>query len=350
MEEKENYRKGFFCMATIKDIAQKANVSAATVSRILNQDDTLSVTNQTRERVIKIAEELNYTKHLKSNIENPLSIGIFQWYSVFQELEDPYYQAIRVGIEKYCADHNIHVIRTFHSDSNYPEILKGLDGLICIGKFNKKQIDSFQSLNTNTIFVDMKTSKIHCNTIILDFHEAVIEALDYLYGLGHRKIAYLGGKEVLSDNSIYFEERKESFVRYCQEHSIEYRPYLYEEHFSAESGYEMTKKMIAKGNLPTAIFAASDPIAIGAMRALYENNYKIPEDISIVGFDDISVASFSNPPLTTVHTPTEFMGEYAAHYITLQAKDGSLKYQTPIRLTLPCSLIIRNSCCPPKNF
>lgn len=335
-------------MATIKDIAQKANVSAATVSRILNQDDTLSVTGQTRERVLKIAQELNYTKHLKNNTEKTLSIGIFQWYSVFQELEDPYYQSIRVGIEKYCADHDIHVIRAFHSDCNYPATLKDLDGLICIGKFNKEQIDTFQNLNQNTIFIDMKTTKIHCNTIILDFYEAVVEALDYLYDLGHRKIAYLGGKEFLSDNSIYFEERKDAYIRYCQKHSLDYETYLYEESFTAESGYEMTKKLIATGDLPTAIFAASDPIAIGAMRALYEAGYKIPEDISLVGFDDINIASFSNPPLTTVHAPTEFMGEYAAHYITLQAKDGDLKYQTPIRLTLPCELMVRESCAGSK--
>ena len=335
-------------MATIKDIAQKASVSAATVSRILNQDDTLSVTDETKQRVLKVAQELNYTKHLKNTVEKSISIGIFQWYSVFQELEDPYYQAIRVGIEKYCADHNIHVVRAFQSDCNYPDTLKDLQGLICIGKFNKEQIVSFQNLNSNTIFIGMKTSKIHCNTIVLDFHAAVIEALEYLYKLGHRKIAYLGGKEILPDNSIYFEERKDAFVRYCQDHSIEYEAYLYEESFTAESGYEMTKKLIAHGDLPTAIFAASDPIAIGTMRALYEAGYKIPEDISIIGFDDISVASFSNPPLTTVHAPTEFMGEYAAHYVKLQANDNNLKYQTPIRLTLPCDLIVRNSCCPPK--
>ena len=179
-------------MATIKDIAQKASVSAATVSRILNQDDTLSVTDETKQRVLKVAQELNYTKHLKNTVEKSISIGIFQWYSVFQELEDPYYQAIRVGIEKYCADHNIHVVRAFQSDCNYPDTLKDLQGLICIGKFNKSQIKSFQKLNSNTIFVDMKTPKIYCDTINLDFQQAVTEALDYLYDLGHRKIAYLG--------------------------------------------------------------------------------------------------------------------------------------------------------------
>lgn len=336
-------------MATIKDIAQKASVSAATVSRILNQDDTLSVTDETKQRVLKVAQELNYTKHLKNTVEKSISIGIFQWYSVFQELEDPYYQAIRVGIEKYCADHNIHVVRAFQSDCNYPDTLKDLQGLICIGKFNKSQIKSFQKLNSNTIFVDMKTPKIYCDTINLDFQQAVTEALDYLYDLGHRKIAYLGGKEVLADNSVYFEERKDTFINFCQEHSIDHESFIYEGDYSAESGYSMTKQMIADGDLPTAIFSASDPLAIGAMRALYENGYKIPDDISIIGFDDISVASFSNPPLTTIHTPAEFMGEYAAHYILLRTKEDSLNQQTPIRLTLPCNLVVRNSCAAPRK-
>jgi Bacterial regulatory proteins, lacI family len=228
-------------MATIKDIAQKASVSAATVSRILNQDDTLSVTDETKQRVLKVAQELNYTKHLKNTVEKSISIGIFQWYSVFQELEDPYYQAIRVGIEKYCADHNIHVVRAFQSDCNYPDTLKDLQGLICIGKFNKSQIKSFQKLNSNTIFVDMKTPKIYCDTINLDFQQAVTEALDYLYDLGHRKIAYLGGKEVLADNSVYFEERKDTFINFCQEHSIDHESFIYEGDYSAESGYSMTK-------------------------------------------------------------------------------------------------------------
>ena len=111
----------------------------------------------------------------------------------------------------------------------------------------------------------------------------------------------------------------------------------------------MVLDLIEKDTLPTAIFAASDPLAIGAIRALYEKGYQVPEDVSVVGFDDINVASFSNPPLTTVHAPAEFMGEYAAHYVTLLSQDNSLKYHTPVRLTLPCSLVIRDSCSRPKE-
>ncbi len=334
-------------MATIKDIAQKAHVSAATVSRILNQDESLSVTDQTRNRVLKIAEELNYTK--KKPVKNKFTMGIFQWYSLFQELEDPYYQSIRIGIEHYCTKKQIEVIRAFRSDSNYAEKLKKVDGLICIGKFNDAEIALFSSITPYVIFVDMKTKKIHCNTIVLDFQEAVIDILDYLTSLGHRHIAYLGGRESLSDDTFYLEERRESFIQYCLRHNLCYEPYMKEGEFSAESGYQMTTELIKDGTLPTAIFAASDPIAIGTMRALYEHGYRIPEDVSVVGFDDISIASFSNPPLTTVHTPTEFMGEYAAHYITLLNQDTEMKYHTPIRLTLPCSLVIRDSCGKPRK-
>lgn len=334
-------------MATIKDIASKANVSSATVSRILNHDDTLSVTANTRERVLKIAQELHYMK--KKAAAPQTALGIFQWYSMFQELEDPYYQAIRIGIETYCASRQIDVVRSFRSDSNYMDALQRVHSLICIGKFDEKMMAEFEKITKNIIFLDMKTSRIRCNTISLDFHQAVIDVMDYLTSLGHRHIGYLGGKEQLDDDTYYFEERKDVFLRYCREHDILCDPYIMEDEFSAESGYQMALKLIQSENLPTAIFAASDPIALGAMRALYENGYRVPEDVSVVGFDDINVASFSNPPLTTVHAPAEFMGEYAAHFITLLSKDASLEYQTPVRLTLPCSLVIRDSCSKPRE-
>lgn len=334
-------------MATIKDIAEQAGVSPATVSRILNNDDTLSVTDATRNKVLEVAQSLNYTK--KKTTNQPMTIGVFQWFSPFQEQKDPYYQDIRTGIEKYCADHQIEVIRVFHSDSNYMEALKGVQALICIGKYPEKQINTFHTITDNVIFLDMRTQRINCNTVVLDFRQAVCDALDYLTELGHTHIAYLGGQEYVDQDTVYFEERKDTFIHYCEDHDICYKPYLLEREFSAESGYEMTMELIKRGSLPTAIFAASDPIAIGTMRALNEKGYNIPEDVSVMGFDDISSAAFLNPPLTTIRTPARFMGEYAAHYVTLLAQNTSIEFRTPIRLTLPCSLTIRQSCTKPRE-
>ena len=266
-------------MATIKDIAEKAGVSSATVSRILNQDDTLSVTEETRARVLKIADGLNYRKKGKGTTKRT-TIGVFQWYSLFQELEDPYYQNIRVGIEKYCADQNIEVIRAFQSDPDYLKTLSGVDGLICIGKFAQKDIKAFEQLTDNIIFIDMRTSRISFNNIVLDFHKSVIDVIDYFVELGHTKIGYLGGKEDIGEDTVYFEQRKETFINYCRNLGLCYEPFVLEEEFSAESGYQMMNRLIESGHLPTAVFAASDPIAIGAMRSLYEHGYKIPEDFS----------------------------------------------------------------------
>lgn len=339
-------------MATIKDIAVEANVSPATISRILNQDESLRVTNETRERVLYIAEKLNYKKRTTVKDSSPtLSIGIFQWYSQFQELEDPYYLTLRIGVEKFCTENNISVIRCFYSDPNYKEMLKNVSALVCIGKFTQKEIASFQELNENVIFLDMKTPKITCNTISLDFPQAVYDALDYLTSLGHEKIAYLGGREKLGDGSYYYEERREAFLYYCKNHNIFDETLFKEDSYSAESGYNMAHELIRQGKeqMPTAIFAASDPIAIGAMRALYESGFSIPDDISVIGFDNINITEFSNPPLTTIDTPAEYMGEYAAHFITQTIKNGADKYFTPVRISMPCHLIIRDSCKAPKQ-
>ena len=180
------------------------------------------------------------------------------------------------------------------------------------------------------------------------------DAMNYLTGLGHRHIAYLGGKEQLTDSTIYFEERKDAFIRYCTQHDLCWEPYIREEAFSVESGYRMALSLIqadreGSAPLPTAVFAASDPIAIGAMRAFYKYDYRVPDDVSIIGFDDISAAAFLNPPLTTIHAPALQMGRYAAHYMTQMTGRSARSDTLPVRITLPCSLRIRESCAAPRT-
>ena len=332
-------------MATLKDIAAQAQVSPATVSRILNNDSTLSVTPETRERVLTIAKELNYTKKSKAQRapKESVTIGIFQWYSMFQELEDPYYQTIRNGIENYCLEKNIRVVRIFQTDQDYKQQLAKVDGLVCIGKYSEEQIRTFQKQAPYTIFVDMYSSKISFHSLVLDFKQSVYDALQYLYDLGHRKIGYLGGVEQIG-KAVYFEQRKAAYLEFCKEHDLDYESYVIEDQFSAESGFQMMNQMIDGGSLPTAIFAASDPIAIGALRALHKAEIKIPDEISIIGFDNISVSEYTNPPLTTIHASTGFMGEYAARFIHMcitEQQDASI----PVRITIPCKLVIRDSCC-----
>ncbi|MDE6953486.1 MAG: LacI family DNA-binding transcriptional regulator [Erysipelotrichales bacterium] len=325
-------------MVTIKDIAKKAHVSTATVSRILNNDPTLNVQDETRRNVLEIANELHYIKKKKPIKNHSFSIGIIQWYSIQQEIDDPYYLYIRQGVESFCFENNIFIKRFFKDEINTFDSKKDIDALVCIGKFSHKEIENLSKKSQNIIFLDMKTNKIHFNCICLDFDNAIKDAVEYLLSLNFKSIGYLGGKEILEDNTIYPDQRKASFIHYCEAYNIQYKPYLLEGGFNNESGYEMMSQLIYKKQLPDAIIASSDPIAIGAMRALQENNIKIPEDISIIGFDDIKAASFTNPPLTTIYAPAFEMGKYGANIVYHMAK-----MNIPTQIKLPCTLIERES-------
>lgn len=327
-------------MATLKDVANEAQVSQATVSRILNNDETLTVPEETRNKVIQAAHKLNYQSKRKTTApKNQFTLGIVQWYSLEQEISDPYYLSIRQGVERFCQKNNIAIIRSFKDDGNHELNLKDVDGLVCIGKFSEKEVSQFENITRNLIFLDMTHEKINSATVTLDFKQAIKDALDYLVGLGHQKIGYLGGFEQLNDNSFYRDTRFEAFQNYCLDHKIEFIPYTLIDQFTSESGYKMMSELIATQMIPDAIVAGSDPIAIGAMRAIQDHNLKIPEDISIIGFDDIQAASYTNPPLTTIYAPALEMGEFGVAQV-FYLKQFKLATKTK----LPCTLIERESC------
>lgn len=328
-------------MATIKDIAKTANVSTAAVSRILNQDETLNVAPETRQKVLDIARQLNYIKRSRPAARSIFTLGIVQWFSSQEEQADSYYLLIRQGIEDYCSTHNIRIVRTYKSDLNYTDSLKDVDSLVCIGKFSKEEVLFFQKLNTCVLFLDMPVDDDCISTVTLDFTQAIRVGMDYLTGLGHKRIGFLAGSEYTGDQEIFPDHRKEAFIEYCKEHDVIWEPYLREGSFRIDSGYEMMTSLLSQGNLPDAVFAASDPIAMGALKALAEHGIRVPDDISLMGFDDISIAEFTVPPLTTIHAPAYHMGNYGAslvHHIVRKQMGTALKIQ------LPCSLVIRESC------
>lgn len=326
-------------MATLKDIATLAKVSTTTVSRVLNNDSTLVLPAKTRNNILEAAKSLNYIKKKKK--KSILTIGILQWYSLEQEIDDPFYLYIRMGVEKICKNNSVEIVRIFNHDDNYQEHLKKVDGLICIGKFSQETMKKIDYLCRRTIFVDMFTKDIVYNTISLDFDSAVSSVITYLTQLGHRKIGYLGGDEFISEDEKYPDYRLEAFEKYCTNYHIDYQNHIYIGKYTKESGYSMIIDMLKKGDLPTALFAASDPIAIGAMRALEEHHIHVPDDISIIGFDDINDASYTHPPLTSVYAPAYQMGEYSASILfSVLMQDNSL----PMKIILPCTLIERESC------
>ena len=331
-------------MATIKDIAEKAGVSPAAVSRILNGDNTLSVAPETRKRVLDVSEKLGYKRkhsesgHVKHDI--PVTIGIVQWFSAEDEIRDSYYLTIRKGIEEYCEVNRIKIVRAYRSD-DFSGLLKDVDGIVCIGKFSNDDIALFKSLSDKLIFLDMTSDDPDITTLSMDFKGGVDSVLDYLSGLGHSRIAFIGGVEYVGDGIAVKDERKEAYEAYMKKHKLNFKGIVKEGSFDSRSGYYMMRDLLDIKDRPTAVFAASDAIAVGAMKAAFEAGLKIPEDISIVGFNDDEMSRFTTPSLTTVYAPAYDMGQYGANLIIAA---GKLSISTPLRVKLPCRLVVRNSC------
>jgi LacI family transcriptional regulator len=328
-------------MATIKDIAKKAGVSIATVSRVLNYDTTLSVSDETKRRIFEAAEELDYKK--KAIVRKPASgkIAVFQWYTEKEELEDLYYMSIRLGVENSCRQHGIQVINYFQESLEV--LLKDdIQGLIAIGKFSGSQVKELRAVTENIVFVDFSPDEDQYDSIVVNFERATVKVLDYLLEKGHTKIGYIGGKEEFKDQAIFIDDQRERvFTRHLTDKGLFNESYMYTGTFSVEDGYSFMKKAIQDHgeHLPTAFFAGNDPLAIGALKALLEAGIPVPDRVNLIGVNDISVSKYTYPALSTVKVPTELMGETAVDTL-LERIEGR---QTAKKIIIATKLIIRNS-------
>lgn len=329
-------------MATIKEVAAKAGVSIATVSRVLNFDESLNVAEATKKRIFETAEALEYVPNNKrKSKEKPVMIGIAQWYTEEEELRDPYYLAIRIAVEKLCDKENIDFRRI---TPNHERNMNGkvFDGIIAIGKFGEEEVTYLKGLCKEIIFVDFSPEEEKYDSVLTDYKRGTLKALNYLYDLGHRKIGYIGGEEYISGMEQCIEdEREHAYLEFMKEKELEHELLVLKGEFKPEAGYRLMKEALERENYPTAFFVASDPMAIGAYKAVNEKGLVVGEDMSIIGFDDIYTAQFLTPALTTVKVYTEFMGETA--FETLKEHLNSNR-QISKKILIPTEFVVRESC------
>lgn len=301
-------------MATIKDIANLAGVSPATVSRVLNYDSDLSVGIETKQKVFEAAEELNYTKHKKSIKKAKAKIMLVQWYDEAEELEDIYYLSIRLGIEKKAEELEIDLIKRSLDELDGEQV----DGILALGKFDQEQADYLFELNSNLLFVDFDALSLGYNSLVIDFDQSVSSVLNYFMQQGHQRIGIIAGEEyTLKSHELLEDKRLVCFKEQLGQQNLLTKATILISPFTVTGGYQIMKEYLAEQpkEFPKAFFAASDAIAIGALKAIQEAGYRVPEDISIIGFNDISVAKYVSPPLTTVKVHTEWLGELAVETI-----------------------------------
>lgn len=320
-------------MATIKDIAAKAGVSIATVSRVLNHDETLNAQEETKQRILEIAEELEYEVRVQKKRRKKLKIGVFCSYSPKDELEDPYYLCIRLAIEKKLEEEGYKKQVVTLEDS--AESLAGVDGIICSGTFSRTMAAKIGSWGCPVVFIDADPVPGQFDSIVIDYERAVRDIVNYFVENGHTRIGAIGCLEVDQDGEEVHDMRLSVF-RECMEDKGLYRPeYVKIGHYYARYGYQLLKDLYDEGNLPTAIFVGNDSMAAGSYKAAYELGLSIPEDISIIGFNDIPTARYMIPPLTTMRLYMEFMGEYAVQMLEdriLHGRDICVKVIVPSKL------------------
>ncbi|WP_203249155.1 LacI family DNA-binding transcriptional regulator [Sporosarcina beigongshangi] len=326
-------------MATIKDIADLAQVSMATVSRVLNYDETLNVTPETRRRVFEAAEELNYVITAKQKkVKKKGNIGLYYSYSLEEELVDTYYLSIRVALEKQLKSMRMEYSKITKEDTK--KSLSKLDGIICLGTFKKADIELIKSFDKPSVFVDANPDENHFDAVVINFNSATKNALNYLVDLGHENIGFIGGIETDMFGNRFKDLRQDVFEAYLKEKGIFKEEFVKIGGYNPKDGYQILKEMLNQNEKPTALFVANDSIAIGCYKAAYELGVKIPEDLSIVGFNDVSSAQYMVPPLTTVKLYTEIMGESA---VDLLLERIATKREICKKITIHTKLIERGS-------
>lgn len=352
-------------MVTIKEIAKAAGVSAATVSRVLNYDPTLSISPAKRQAVIETAEALNYETPRNRNRAAgvlPLSVPsvalsrlvLVHFLQSSEELADPYYIGVRLGIENRCRDMKTDIVKVYHSDQlPDPVILQGASGVIVIGKHSPREIDWLQDNCRNLVFADFNPKRDDLDSVYSDLNEATRRLLDQISDLGYQRIAFIGSYENIDGRSEpHGETRCRAYMEWSKERGVFAPGRLVlgnicdtGQNLRLETGYMLAKQLLERGDRPDVVVTANDNMAIGAYRAFQEAGLAIPDDIAVVSFNDIPVSQFLNPPLSTVRIRSENIGETAVDLLIEQLAGRDYAK----RVIIPTTMVWRQSCLAPRS-
>lgn len=336
-------------MATIREVARLANVSIASVSRILNQDPDYRVTPETREKVLKAIAELDYKpnpNYKKHRAGSQVSIGCISRMTV-ERTQDSYFTTIMGGAQNYLKRQNYDfdfVVSQFDilDENSLSSLLaQPPKGLILMDQPAEQTMQLLSSKIKCIVGIDSGQPSI--DNVCYDRFEAGCQAMRYLLAKGHTKIAYIGAH--ISDNAMTI-GRYEAYLRMMRGAKLPINPaYVIDSNWHRGICFEKTIELMKLADRPTALFVGSDHMAIAAISALHTLGISIPDEISVIGISDIADAKYLNPPLTTIAIPQIEIGEIAASTL-LQRIGGDLSL--PKRIVVPTTLVERNSVAPPK--
>lgn len=325
-------------MATIKDVAKLAGVAVSTASYALNGKSKVS--QKTKEKVAEAAKQLNYQKNgLASDLKKSKTKTIAL---ILSNISSPFFSEIIRGVQDITLENGYDLIACSALEAEESVAVKFLkekrvDGVIVFAHTISDEI-ILESVRQGFPIVVMDRYIDHPQIINISIDNVLggFLATEHLIQLGHRDIGMITGPEESYDNR----QRLIGYEKALKKYDLSPSPrWNICGHFTQEGGYKATKILIMQGNLPTAIFFANDEMAIGGLKALKEKGIKVPEEMSLIGFDDILLSQYVQPPLTTIRQPEYDVGALAAHLVFQvlggQKPNHNFKFET--------ELVIRDS-------
>lgn len=328
-------------MATIREVAEQAGVSYATVSHVIN--NTRLVSQETRERVLTAMAALDYrpnalARSLRQGKTNTLGLVLPDSANPFfaeisRSIED---EAFRKGYSVFLCNTELDTERELF----YVDVLskKQVDGIIFVAAGDQADsLDFLVQRNMPVVMIDRDVPNVQVDAVLSDNQLGGYLATRHLLELGHTRIACIAGTSSITPSA----ERLIGYRRALEEAGLPYdEKLIVRGDYHAQSGLELTHFILKMDSRPTAIFALNDLMALGALRAAAEAGYSVPRDLAVVGYDDLELAHFTNPPLTTIAQPKKEIGAQA---VSLLVERISHKSRPPSRVVLPPELIVRRS-------
>ena len=337
-------------MSTIRDVAKLANVSTATVSRILNNDTKYKITEATRQRVWDAVQELEYTmpakppKHKKEAPAQSAPIKVGCILSVTKKkYNDPYFMSILAGIEKRLQEKGcvLSFIKTGAELRDRANLVSAfqepVSGMILMESLDPELFGYVRSQVPHIVGIDTLLPDI--DNIGYDHYQAAVIATQHLIRQGHRKIGFIGGSGD-SDDIMNSRRYQGYYIAMSAAGLPVEKKWVLNSEWDEDLCAAQVDAICKSGDLPTAIFASSDLMAIITMNSLFKNGLSVPNDVAVIGISNIDMAKYTTPPLTTIHIPTEEIGIVAADTLLSRIRGSQL---LPQKILLPLSLLVRNS-------
>lgn len=331
----------------IKDIAREAGVSTATVSHVINK--TKYVSDPTRDKVEAAIKKFGYHPNAHAQM---LALGKSKIIGLLvSDISNPFFPEIIKSIEAsvISAGYNLFLLNTNYETERTLEYVQRLiqmkvAGIILmVGEFDEALLKEAKRKKTSFVFQDLGFVGEKSSNIILDYAAGIDEAVQHLVALGHTDIVHIGGAHEIYSAGV----RWHAFVDAMKKHLPKQpEPKIYEGDFRFEGGRLAASQVLAEKSLPTAVVVANDLMALGAMQEFKAAGLHVPQDISIIGFDDISFASLSEPALTTVRSPRVEIGQKAVEALLLTVDKP---HQQGIEVRIPTFLVKRDSTAAPRS-